>query len=223
MVFGGGEPDSVVGGVIWFFAEDEDDLLPDVDGEAAEQGAGLGRQRSDRIEYELVWDRLARFGEKRIERKRSRVSARFRHGCGDYTGAYLALSSLPHLVEYNSMGRVRIRGLRTLFVASDSKEITMAEQSNAAAEERRPDPNEKLVKVFDSEQESEAMVVKGLLDSAGIESDLKSGAFLQEAFPGLGGMIILVREEDAEKARSLIAESRQPGAADEVDDDETKS
>jgi len=99
----------------------------------------------------------------------------------------------------------------------------MAEQSNAAAEERRPDPNEKLVKVFDSEQESEAMVVKGLLDSAGIENDLKSGAFLQEAFPGLGGMIILVREEDAEKARSLIADSRQPGAADEVDDDETKS
>jgi hypothetical protein len=36
----------------------------------------------------------------------------------------------------------------------------------------RPDPNEKLIKVFDSEQESEAMVVKGLLDSANIESDL---------------------------------------------------
>ena len=76
----------------------------------------------------------------------------------------------------------------------------MAEQPNAAVKERqRPDPNEKLVKVFDSEQESEAMVVKGLLDSAGIENDLASGQLLQEAFPGLGGMIILVREEDAAK------------------------
>jgi hypothetical protein len=78
--------------------------------------------------------------------------------------------------------------------------------------------------VFDSEQESEALVVKGLLDSAGIENDLKSGSFLQDAFPGLGGMIILVREEDAEKALSLIAESRQTEATDETgDDDETQS
>jgi hypothetical protein len=102
-------------------------------------------------------------------------------------------------------------------------EITMAEQSNAAAAER-PDPNEKLVKVFDSEQESEAMVVKGLLDSAEIDSDLQSASLLQDAFPGLGGMIILVREEDAEKARGLIEEHRQSGAvADAADDDETQS
>jgi hypothetical protein len=99
----------------------------------------------------------------------------------------------------------------------------MAEQPNVAVKERRPDPNEKLVKVFGSEQESEAMVVKGLLDSAGIENDLTSASFLQEAFPGLGGMIILVREEDAEKARELIAGSQQSTAADDVDDDETKA
>ena len=100
----------------------------------------------------------------------------------------------------------------------------MAEEMNATTEEQRPDPNEKLVKVFDSEQESEALVVKGLLDSAGIENDLKSGSFLQDAFPGLGGMIILVREGDEEKALSLIAESRQAVVAVEtVDEDETKS
>lgn len=100
----------------------------------------------------------------------------------------------------------------------------MAEETNATTEEQRPDPNEKLVKVFDSEQESEALVVKGLLDSAGIENDLKSGSFLQDAFPGLGGMIILVREADEEKALSLIAESRQAVAGVEtVDEDETKS
>jgi hypothetical protein len=101
----------------------------------------------------------------------------------------------------------------------------MAEQPNATTEKRRrPDPNEKLVKVFDSEQESEAMVVKGLLDSANIENDLTSASLLQEAFPGLGGMIILVREEDAEKALGMIADYRQqPSAsnsADEVDDDD---
>jgi len=100
----------------------------------------------------------------------------------------------------------------------------MAEETKAMAEAPRPDPNEKLVKVFDSEQESEALVVKGLLDSAGIENDLKSGSFLQDAFPGLGGMIILVREEDEKKALSLIAESRQTEATDETgDDDETQS
>jgi hypothetical protein len=37
-------------------------------------------------------------------------------------------------------------------------------------------------------------------------------------FPGLGGMIILVREEDADEARRVIAEQRQTPAA---DDDET--
>jgi Putative prokaryotic signal transducing protein len=101
----------------------------------------------------------------------------------------------------------------------------MAEQTDATTE-RRPNPNEKLVKVFDSEQESEAMVVKGLLDSAGIENDLASASLLQDAFPGMGGMIILVREEDAEKARGLIAESRQSAAAvdvaNEEDDDATE-
>jgi hypothetical protein len=103
----------------------------------------------------------------------------------------------------------------------------MAEQPNTTAEaERRPDPNEKLVKIFDSEQESEAIVVKGLLDSAGIENDLASASLLQDAFPGMGGMIILVREEDADAARRLIADSRQSvtsnDAANDPDDDATE-
>ncbi len=93
--------------------------------------------------------------------------------------------------------------------------------------EQRPDPNEKLVKVFDSEEESEALVVKGLLDSARIENDLASASLLQDAFPGLGGMIILVREEDAEKARNLIEEYRRQPAeddgGDEAVDDETQA
>ena len=40
----------------------------------------------------------------------------------------------------------------------------MVNEANATTAERQPDPNEKLVKVFDSEQESEALVVKGLLE-----------------------------------------------------------
>lgn len=88
----------------------------------------------------------------------------------------------------------------------------MAARSEAR-EAQRPDPNEKLVKVFDSEEESEALVVKGLLDSAGVDSDLMSGSWVQDTFPGLGGMVILVREEDAEEARRIIAESRQASSA----------
>jgi len=96
----------------------------------------------------------------------------------------------------------------------------MSQPTNPAASvPPRPDPNEKLVKVFDSELESEAMIVKGLLESAGIDSDLTSAAMLQDAFPGLGGMIILVREHDAETARRLIEEYRRPESA--SDDDET--
>ena len=89
----------------------------------------------------------------------------------------------------------------------------MAEELKATTEEPRPDPNEKLVKVFDSEQESEALVVKALLDSAGIDNDLMSGSLLQDAFPGMGGMLILVREEDEQKALDLIAESRAGGSS----------
>ena len=96
----------------------------------------------------------------------------------------------------------------------------MSEPLNPAASvTARPDPNEKLVKVFDSEVESEAMIVKGLLESAGIDSDLTSAAMIQDMFPGLGGMIILVREQDAETARRLIEEYRQSNPPSE--DDET--
>lgn len=82
----------------------------------------------------------------------------------------------------------------------------------------QPDPNEKLVKIFDTERETEAIVVKGLLDSAGIESDLKSIDAVQDAFPGVGGSIILVREEDAGEAEKIIdAYRRLPP----LDDDDT--
>jgi hypothetical protein len=83
-----------------------------------------------------------------------------------------------------------------------------------------PDPNEKLVKIFDSEDESEALVVRGLLDSAEIDCDLQSASLLQDAFPGLGGMLILVREEDAERARQLMKDYRRsPGDEETAESD----
>jgi hypothetical protein len=79
----------------------------------------------------------------------------------------------------------------------------------ATSEQQRPNPNEKLVRVFDTEQESEAMVVRGLLESAGIDADLTSLDAQQDILPGVGGTVILVREEDAAEARRLIDEYRQ--------------
>jgi hypothetical protein len=93
----------------------------------------------------------------------------------------------------------------------------MPESSGSTPSARRvPDPNEKLVKVFDSEQESEAMVVKGLLDSAGIDSDITSVDAVQDMFPGVGGTVILVRQEDADQARQLIEDYRRSPDNDET-------
>jgi len=81
--------------------------------------------------------------------------------------------------------------------------------SGSAQRGERPNPNEKLVRVFDTEQESEAMVVRGLLESAGIDCDVTALDAPQDILPGVGGTIILVRAEDAAKARRLIQEYRQ--------------
>jgi hypothetical protein len=79
----------------------------------------------------------------------------------------------------------------------------------SANKEQRPNPNQKLVRVFDTEQESEALVVRGLLESAGIDCDITSLDAQQDILPGVGGTVILVREEDAEKARLMIEDYRR--------------
>jgi hypothetical protein len=92
----------------------------------------------------------------------------------------------------------------------------MPEPTNRAPQpEPQPEPNEKLVKIFDTEQENEALVVKGLLESAGIDSDLRSIDAVQDAFPGVGGTVILVREEDAPEAGKIIEAYRQMPPLDE--------
>jgi hypothetical protein len=79
---------------------------------------------------------------------------------------------------------------------------------NVMAANPRPDPNERLVRVFDAEQESEAMVVSGLLDSYGIDSEITALDVPQDVIP-IGGTVILVREEDAKRAREIIDEYRR--------------
>jgi hypothetical protein len=88
----------------------------------------------------------------------------------------------------------------------------MPETANPAP---NPDPNEKLVKVFDTEKESEALVVQGLLESAGIATDLVATDLSQDAFPGLGGVVLLVREEDADEAAKIIESYRQSPPVDD--------
>jgi len=80
-----------------------------------------------------------------------------------------------------------------------------------------PNPNERLVKVFDSEQEAEALVVQGLLESAGIESDLRGIDAAQNTYP-IGGVEILVRQQDAKEAEKIIESYRESPT---IDDDET--
>ena len=94
---------------------------------------------------------------------------------------------------------------------ADLPELNEAGEQNEAGE-----PNEQLVKVFDTEQESEAMVVRGLLEANGIESVIENLDAPQDVLPGVGGVIVLVRAEQGEEAVRLIRESRTDLPEDET-------
>jgi len=78
-----------------------------------------------------------------------------------------------------------------------------------------PKPEPELVKVFDTQQESEALVIQSLLESAGIESIVSTLQAPQDVLPGVGGVIILVREEQASEAAAIIREYSKHPATDE--------
>jgi putative signal transducing protein len=78
-----------------------------------------------------------------------------------------------------------------------------------------PTPNVELVTVFDTEQETEAMVVKGLLESAGIETLINSLDAQQDILPGVGGVIVQVAPDRADEAREIIETYRNAPATDE--------
>jgi hypothetical protein len=57
--------------------------------------------------------------------------------------------------------------------------------------------------------------VRGLLEANRIEADITALDAPQDILPGVGGTVILVREEDAAKAHRVIEEYRRaPGSDD---------
>jgi hypothetical protein len=79
-----------------------------------------------------------------------------------------------------------------------------------------PDGQE-LVEVFDTAEESEAMVVRGLLDSAGIDALITGLDTPQDVLPGVGGVIVRVTADQAEEARRIIEEYRANPPAEDQD------
>jgi hypothetical protein len=79
----------------------------------------------------------------------------------------------------------------------------------------QPKADPELVEVFDTMQESEAMVVHGLLTSAGIESVIANLQAPQDVFPGVGGISIRVSPAQEEEARRLIDDYRTNAASDD--------
>jgi hypothetical protein len=91
----------------------------------------------------------------------------------------------------------------------------------------RPKSDPELVEVFDTMQESEAMVVHGLLTSAGVESVVANLQAPQDVLPGVGGISVRVNAAQEEEARQLIDDYRNNAAAEDdsspLDDDRTQS
>jgi len=72
----------------------------------------------------------------------------------------------------------------------------------------QPKTDPELVEVFDTLQESEAMVVHGLLTSAGIESIVANLLAPQDVFPGVGGLSVRVNPAQEQEARIIIDDYR---------------
>ena len=79
----------------------------------------------------------------------------------------------------------------------------------------KPNADPELVEVFDTMQESEAMVVHGLLTSAGIESVVANLQAPQDVFPGIGGISVRVNPAQEEEARRMIEDYRANAAAED--------
>ena len=81
-------------------------------------------------------------------------------------------------------------------------------------------PNDELVDVFGSKEESEVMVVRGLLEAAGIECLVSALEAPQDVLPGVGGLVVRVPADQAEEARRIIEEERSNPLAEDADPSE---
>jgi hypothetical protein len=79
---------------------------------------------------------------------------------------------------------------------------------------------DELVEIFDTEDEAEANVVKSLLESAGIDALVSSLDAQQNLLPGVGGVIVRVRADQAQDAKQLIEQSRQNSLTEDTDTSE---
>ena len=61
-------------------------------------------------------------------------------------------------------------------------------------DDQKPNANERLEQVFDTADETEALVVRGLLESNGIECMESTLDAPQDVLPGVGGIVLSVRE-----------------------------
>lgn len=69
-----------------------------------------------------------------------------------------------------------------------------------------PRPEAEPIPVFSTSQESEALIVQGLLTSAGIESLVSNLGVDQALWPSVAGVAVLVNPSQAEEARKIIEE-----------------
>jgi hypothetical protein len=86
------------------------------------------------------------------------------------------------------------------------------------ATQPNPTAGSDLVIVFDTKDEAEAIVVKGLLESEGIETMASNPEVPQDILPGVGEIVIRVRPDQAEAARNLIAEQRRAMVSQDFND-----
>ena len=78
-----------------------------------------------------------------------------------------------------------------------------------------PQADPDLVDVFVTQQESEAMVVHGLLESGGIESAVITSE-AQDVLP-FGGIVIRVGPDEADEARRIIEDYKSSALTDDED------
>ena len=99
----------------------------------------------------------------------------------------------------------------------------MADDPNppASAAEDTPDTQE-LVPIFDTADETEAFVVRGLLEANNIESLVTPLDAPQDLLPGVGGTVVKVRADQAEDARAII-EAFRSTTLEEVEEAEAAS
>ena len=78
-----------------------------------------------------------------------------------------------------------------------------------------------LVTVFDTQEESEALVVQSLLTSAGIEAIVTNLQAPQDVLPGVGGVVVRVNPAQADDARTIINDYQNAPEPEETDAEET--